>query len=65
MDLDGKAYAVYHTQCGFYATEGLCAHERASLVDCLVEGEQVICPKHNSRFHIPSGKALRILPRWT
>ena len=60
VDLDGKAYAVYHTQSGFYATEGLCTHERASLADGLVEGEIVVCPKHNSRFHIPTGKALRI-----
>ena len=22
VDFDGKAYAVYHTQSGFYATEG-------------------------------------------
>jgi len=60
VDLGGKAYTVYHTQSGFYATEGLCTHERASLADGLVEGEVVICPKHNSRFHIPTGKAMRI-----
>jgi 3-phenylpropionate/trans-cinnamate dioxygenase ferredoxin component len=60
VDLDGKEYAVYHTQSGFYATEGLCTHERASLADGLVEGEIIVCPKHNSRFHIPTGKAQRI-----
>jgi 3-phenylpropionate/trans-cinnamate dioxygenase ferredoxin component len=60
VDLDGKAYVVYHIKSGFFATEGLCTHERASLADGLVEGEIVVCPKHNSRFHIPTGKALRI-----
>ena len=60
FDFDGKAYAVYHTKSGFYATEGLCTHEQASLVDGMVEGDVVVCPKHNSRFHIPTGKAQRI-----
>jgi 3-phenylpropionate/trans-cinnamate dioxygenase ferredoxin component len=60
FDFDGKAYAVYHTQRGFYATEGLCTHERASLADGFIEGDHIVCPKHSSRFHIPTGKAARI-----
>src|SRR3972149_8878236 len=60
FDLNGKTYAVYHTPSGYYATDGLCTHEQACLADGLVEGDAVICPKHNSRFHIPSGKVLRI-----
>ena len=63
IDIDGKAYAVFHTPRGFYATEGLCTHERANLADGMVEGDYVSCPKHNSRFHIPSGKAMRVPAR--
>lgn len=60
FDLGGKAYAVYHTPSGYYATEGLCTHEQAALSDGLVMGEQIECPKHNARFHIPSGKVKRV-----
>ncbi len=63
VELGGKVYAVFHTKSGFYATEGLCTHEQANLADGVVEGDYVSCPKHNSRFHIPTGKAMRIPAR--
>jgi 3-phenylpropionate/trans-cinnamate dioxygenase ferredoxin subunit len=63
IDLEGTAYAIFHTTSGFYASEALCTHEKANLADGLVEGDYVSCPKHNSRFHIPTGKAMRIPAR--
>jgi len=63
FERNGGVYAVYHTLNGWYATDGLCTHEQAELADGLVSGDHVICPKHNSRFHIPTGKALRIPAR--
>jgi 3-phenylpropionate/trans-cinnamate dioxygenase ferredoxin component len=53
----GKQYALYHTPTGFYATDGLCTHEEEVLADGLVLGEIIECPRHQGRFHIPSGKA--------
>ena len=60
FDLNGNTYAMYHTASGYYATDGLCTHEQACLADGLVMGEIIECPKHNGRFHIPSGKVKRI-----
>jgi len=37
----------------------LCTHEKARLSQGLVDGDVIECPRHNARFHIPSGKALR------
>jgi 3-phenylpropionate/trans-cinnamate dioxygenase ferredoxin component len=54
---NGKLYAVYHTTSGFYATDGLCTHEEEMLADGFVIGEIIECPRHQGRFHIPSGKA--------
>jgi len=53
----GKLYAIYHTPSGFYATDGRCTHEQEFLADGLVIGEIIECPRHQGRFHIPSGKA--------
>lgn len=53
----GKLYAVYHTASGFYATDGLCTHEQEFLTDGLVIGEIIECPRHQGRFHIPTGEA--------
>ena len=59
VDIEGNTYAVYFTQGNYYATDGLCSHEQAHLADGLVTGDTIECPKHNARFHIPTGKALR------
>ncbi len=63
VELEGNVYALFHTRSGFYATDGLCTHEQANLADGVIEGDYVACPKHNSRFHIPTGKAMRIPAR--
>ena len=41
-----------------YATHDTCTHGQASLADGFVEGEEIECPLHQARFHIPTGKAL-------
>lgn len=57
FDHGGKIYAIYHTPSGFYATDGLCTHEEELLTDGVVLGEIIECPRHQGRFHIPTGKA--------
>ena len=59
ISVNGKIYAIYCIESGYYATDGLCSHECAPLVDGLVDGDVIECPKHNARFHIPTGKAIR------
>jgi 3-phenylpropionate/trans-cinnamate dioxygenase ferredoxin component len=54
---NGRPYAVYHTPSGFYATDAMCTHENANLTGGMVLGEIVECPRHQGRFHIPTGKA--------
>jgi 3-phenylpropionate/trans-cinnamate dioxygenase ferredoxin subunit len=48
FDHAGETYAIYHGIDGrFYATEGLCSHEKVHLCDGLVMGNLIECPKHN------------------
>ncbi len=57
FDHGERTFAVYNTPKGFYATDGVCTHEKAHLADGLVIGDIIECPLHQGRFHIPSGKA--------
>lgn len=59
VELDGVCYALYWLSDGYYATAGLCSHEQVPLADGLVCKDVIECPKHNARFHIPTGKVLR------
>lgn len=57
FDLGDRTFAVYNTEKGFYATDGICTHEDQHLADGLVIGTVIECPLHQGRFDIISGKA--------
>ncbi|WP_420547503.1 non-heme iron oxygenase ferredoxin subunit [Curvivirga sp.] len=57
-DHEGHVYAIYNTEEGFFATDGMCTHEVQSLDEGLVVGKVIECPLHGGRFDIPTGKAL-------
>ena len=54
----GCNYAIYRAPDNtFYASDGLCTHERALLADGLVMDHIIECPKHNGRFDYRTGEA--------
>lgn len=57
FDHGEDTYAVYRTESGLYATDGICTHERAILADGLVMDDIIECPVHQGRFYIPTGEA--------
>ena len=58
FDRDGKTYALYRTEDDeYFATDGLCTHEKIHLADGLVMGRIIECPKHNGRFDYTTGLA--------
>ena len=62
-DHEGRTFAVYRTEKGYFATDGLCTHEEAHLEDGLVIGTVIECPLHQGTFDIVTGKALTA-PAW-
>jgi len=58
FDHGGRTFAVYRSPDDkFFATDGLCTHERVHLADGLVMDEIIECPKHNGRFDYRTGEA--------
>ena len=58
FDHPGGTFAVYRAPDGkFYATDGLCTHEKVHLADGLVMDNIIECPKHNGRFDYRTGEA--------
>jgi 3-phenylpropionate/trans-cinnamate dioxygenase ferredoxin component len=58
FDHGNSTFAIYHINGAFYASDGWCTHEKAHLADGFVLDDQIECPRHQGRFHIPSGRAL-------
>ncbi len=60
FDYNGKKYAVYRLQGdNFYASDGLCTHEKVALAGGLVIDGCIECPMHNGRFEVATGKAVK------
>lgn len=59
FDHGGQTYAVYRSpEDKYFATDGLCSHEKIHLADGLVMNDIIECPKHNGRFNYKTGAAL-------
>jgi len=50
--------AVFHSDGEYFALNDTCTHEKASLGDGWIEGDQVECPIHSARFCLRTGTAL-------
>ena len=58
FDHAGRTFAIYRTEDDkYYATDGLCTHEKVHLAEGLVMGHIIECPKHNGRFDLRTGVA--------
>ncbi len=58
FDHGTRTFAVYRSPDGqYYATDGLCTHEKIHLADGLVMDNIIECPKHNGRFDYRTGEA--------
>jgi len=55
--VEDMAYAVYNLDGQYYVTQDLCTHGPGSLAEGFIIGDEIECPFHQGRFHIPSGKA--------
>jgi 3-phenylpropionate/trans-cinnamate dioxygenase ferredoxin subunit len=58
FDHEGRTFAVFRSPGDeFFATDGLCTHEKVHLAGGLVMDEIIECPKHNGRFNYKTGAA--------
>ena len=56
FDHGGRTFAVYRSpEDEYFATDGLCTHEKVHLSGGLVMDDIIECPKHNGRFNYKTG----------
>lgn len=56
----GEPVCLYNLAGTIYATHDVCTHGQASLAEGFIAGEDIECPLHQGRFHIPTGKAVGV-----
>ena len=56
-EVQGRTYAVYNVEGNYYVTQDECTHGPGYLSEGYIMDEEIECPFHQGRFHIPSGRA--------
>jgi 3-phenylpropionate/trans-cinnamate dioxygenase ferredoxin component len=56
VEIEGKRIALFHLGGEFYALDDTCPHAGGPLSEGSIEGEEVECPWHGSRFNIINGE---------
>ena len=57
-DVDPEDVIYRSPEGDYFATDGLCTHEKVHLADGLVMDDTIECPKHNGRFDYRTGQAM-------
>lgn len=58
VDVDGAHLAVFNLDGEFFAIEDVCTHDGGQLTGGLIDGDQIVCPRHGARFCLRTGAAL-------
>jgi 3-phenylpropionate/trans-cinnamate dioxygenase ferredoxin component len=64
VDADDVQIAVFNLDGEYYAIEDTCTHDGSPMLGCglsvdeLLDGDEIICPRHGARFAIKTGDAL-------
>jgi 3-phenylpropionate/trans-cinnamate dioxygenase ferredoxin subunit len=54
-----RELGIYALNGTYYALEDVCPHAYALLSQGFVDGEEIECPLHGAKFHIPTGKCTK------
>jgi len=60
VDLGGLVLAVFNLDGRFHVLSNACPHQGGPLGEGKVEGAVVVCPLHQWKFEIPTGKGLSV-----
>ncbi len=58
VDVDDVMVAVFNIDGEFLAVEDACSHDGGELACGLLEGDEIVCPRHGSRFNLHTGAVL-------
>ncbi|RMG68759.1 MAG: nitrite reductase (NAD(P)H) small subunit [Calditrichaeota bacterium] len=57
VEIEGLEIALFRVGEAVFALDNTCTHAGGPLAEGEVEGEEVICPWHEARFHLRTGEA--------
>lgn len=60
VDLGDKPIVIFNIAGQLFAIGDVCTHDDGPLGDGLLEGNNVVCPRHGAEFDVRDGKAVQM-----
>jgi 3-phenylpropionate/trans-cinnamate dioxygenase ferredoxin subunit len=60
VDLGDKPIVIFNIAGHIYAIGDVCSHDDGPLGDGLLEGNNVVCPRHGGEFDVRTGQAVQM-----
>jgi 3-phenylpropionate/trans-cinnamate dioxygenase ferredoxin component len=60
VNLGDKPIVIFNIAEKFFALGDICTHDDGPLGDGMLEGHNIVCPRHGGEFDIRDGKAVQM-----
>ncbi len=60
IEINGMEIVVININGELFAIGDKCTHDGGPLGDGIIEGYQIVCPRHGARFDVRNGRALTL-----
>ena len=60
VDIADRPIVIFNIAGQLFAIGDVCTHDDGPLGDGLIEGNNVVCPRHGGEFDIRNGKAMQL-----
>ncbi|MBE0681374.1 MAG: non-heme iron oxygenase ferredoxin subunit [Anaerolineales bacterium] len=60
VDLGDKPIVIFNIAGQFFAIGDVCTHDDGPLGDGIVEGFNIVCPRHGAEFDVRTGKVVQM-----
>ncbi len=60
VDIADKPIVIFNIAGQFYAIGDVCTHDDGPLGDGILEGNNIVCPRHGAEFDVRTGRAMQM-----
>jgi 3-phenylpropionate/trans-cinnamate dioxygenase ferredoxin subunit len=60
IDIDGEKIVILKVAGQYYAIADVCSHDDGPVGEGVLEGLEIVCPRHGARFDIQTGQVLAL-----
>jgi 3-phenylpropionate/trans-cinnamate dioxygenase ferredoxin subunit len=60
IEINEKPIVILNIAGNYYAIEDVCSHDDGPVGEGIIEGFEIICPRHGARFDVRTGKVLAL-----